>query len=86
MGTLFDEFKKMAEEEFGCTIVKSQKQEHDTFESLFGVDPVSFTQYQVPYSISEQSNSYFYVEPLSTNLELIADRKFAIEPRILLAA
>lgn len=32
----FKDFKKMAKEEFDCDVTKTNKEEHDTFESLFG--------------------------------------------------
>ncbi len=85
MSTLFDEFKKMVEEEFGYTVVKSKKQEHDTFESLFGIDATSFAQYQIPYAVSEQYAGYYNTKPSEQNLELMVDAKFAVKVAMLVA-
>ena len=38
MRTLFDELKEIIKEEFGYTLEKSSKQNHLSFETLYGID------------------------------------------------
>lgn len=53
MSERFERFAKMAQEEFGLTVVESTNHENSTFEDLFGVSIESLTQYELPYNISE---------------------------------
>lgn len=59
MSSRFERFAKMAEEEFGLTIVKTESQETSTFESLFGVSIETLAQYELPYSISTYDLGYY---------------------------
>ena len=59
MSSRFERFAKMAEEEFGLTIVKTESRETSTFESLFGVSIETLAQYELPYSISIYDLGYY---------------------------
>ena len=59
MSTLFERFAKMAEEEFGYTVVKIN--EKDTFEALYGVDVQNDAQYELPYEVSFSQVGYYSI-------------------------
>ena len=69
MSERFERFAKMAQEEFGLTVVKSASHENYTFEDLFGVSIESLTQYELPKT-SKGENSMTnreWMESLSDN-------------------
>ena len=59
MSSRFERFAKMAEEEFGLTVVKTESREISTFESLFGVSIETLAQYELPYAISTYDLGYY---------------------------
>ena len=59
MSSRFERFAKMAKEEFGLTVAKTESRETSTFESLFGVSIKTLAQYELPYSISTYDFGYY---------------------------
>jgi len=57
----FEEFVRMAKEEFGLTVVKAPDRTA-TFESLFGVSADHIAQYELPYHISTEQFGYYHDE------------------------
>ena len=48
----FEDFAKMAKEEFGLTVVKAPECKQSSFESLFGVATKCIERYELPFSVS----------------------------------
>lgn len=61
----FEEFAKMAKEEFGLTVVQSSSNTA-TFESLFGVSAEEISKYELPYNVSAQQFGYYEDEAKET--------------------